>query len=83
MRAYINFNGSLSDPIYVDNGVKQGDIPAPILFSILFAFVLFYAFRKYDVGVFFRSRTSGKMLNPRRFNAPTKVLIVLIRELCK
>ena len=34
MKARVTFNGQLSDEIPVDNGVKQGDIPAPTLFSI-------------------------------------------------
>ena len=33
MKAYVNFNGSLSEPVSIDNGVKQEDIPAPTLFS--------------------------------------------------
>ena len=32
----VNVNGSLSEPGSVDNGVKQGDIPAPTLLSIYF-----------------------------------------------
>ena len=43
MKATVNLNGSLSEPIPVDNGVKQGDIPAPTLFSINFAVMLLYA----------------------------------------
>ena len=81
MKAYVNFNGSLSEPIAVDNGVKQGDIPAPTLFSIFFATMLSYAFKDCEVGVFLRFRTSGKVFNLRRFNASTKVLLELIREL--
>ena len=65
-KADINFNGSLSDAIYVDNGVKQGDILAPTLFSIYFS-TMSYAFRNCDVGVFLRFRTSSKVFNLRRF----------------
>ena len=81
MKAYVNFNGSLSEPISVDNGVKQGDIPAPTLFSIFFATMLCYAFKDCDVGVFLRFRTSGKVFNLRRFSASSKVFSDLIREL--
>ena len=35
MMAQVNFNGKLSEKFSVDNGVKQGDIPAPTLFSML------------------------------------------------
>ena len=41
MKARMNVNGSLSEPILVDNGVKQGDTPAPTLFSIYFAVMHF------------------------------------------
>ena len=40
MKPRVAFNGRLSDEISVDNGVKQGDIPAPTLFSIYFAVLL-------------------------------------------
>ena len=43
MKVRVNFNGSLSEPISIDNGVKQGDIPAPTLFSIYCAVTLAYA----------------------------------------
>ena len=81
MKGRFNFNGSLSDPIAIDNGVKQGDIPAPILFSIYFAMALIYAFKNCDLGVYIRFITSGKVFNIRRFGAKTKVFEALIREL--
>ena len=53
MKVRVNLNGSLSEPIPVDNGVKQGDIPAPTLFSIYFAVMLSYAFQDCDIGYSF------------------------------
>ena len=81
MKAQVAFNGRLSDEISIDNDVKQGDIPAPTLFSIYFAVLLGYAFSGCDVGVLLRFRTSGKVFNLRRFNAKLKVFHDLIREL--
>ena len=81
MKARVNFNGSLSEPVPVDNGVKQGDIPAPTLFSIYFAVMLEYAFKDCDVGVYIRFRTSGKVFNLRRFNSKSKTFQALVREL--
>ena len=81
MKAQLNFNGSLSDPIPVDNGVKQGDIPAPTLFSIYFAVVLLHAFGSCDIGIFIRYRTTGKLFDLRRFNAKSKTFSVLVRDL--
>lgn len=40
MKAQVTFNGQLSNEIPIDNGVKQGDIPTPTLFSIFFAVLL-------------------------------------------
>jgi hypothetical protein len=81
MKARVNFNGSLSEPVPVDNGVKQGDIPAPTLFSIYFAVMLEFAFKNCDIGVYIRFRTSGKVFNLRRFNSKSKTFQILVREL--
>ena len=80
MKAQVNFNGSLSNPIAVDNGVKQGDIPAPTLFSIYFAVALGYAFQDCDRAVYIRFRTTGKVFNLRRFSAKSKTFQALVRE---
>ena len=72
MKARVNINVSLSEPIPVDNGVKQGDIPAPTLFSFYFTVMLSYVFR---------FRTSGKVFNLRRFNSKSKTFQCLVREL--
>ncbi|XP_029656159.1 uncharacterized protein LOC115230065 [Octopus sinensis] len=34
MKVRANVGGTLSDPISLENGVKQGDIPAPTLFAM-------------------------------------------------
>ena len=81
MKARVNVNGSLSESIPVDNSVKQGDIPAPTLFSIYFAVILSYAFHDCDIGVFIRFRTSGKVFNLRRFNTKSKTFQSLVQEL--
>jgi hypothetical protein len=81
MKARVTFNGSLSDEICIDNGVKQGDIPAPTLFSIYFSVVLAYAFQDCDIGIQLRFRTTGKVFNLRRFKARSKTFQLLVREL--
>ena len=81
MKAWVNVSGELTDPIDVENGVKQGDILGSTLFSIYFAMVLLDAFKDCDQGMHIRCRTSGKLFNLRRFNAPTKVMISLIWDL--
>ena len=81
MKARVTFNGQLSEEISIDNGVKQGDIPAPTLFSIYFAVLLTHAFEDVDVGILLRFRTSGKVFNLRRLNTKSQVFQSLIREL--
>ena len=74
-------SGQLSDELAVDNGVKQGDIPATTLFSILFAVLLSYAFQDYEKGVPLRFRTTGKVFNLRRFHSKSKTFEALAGEL--
>ena len=81
MSARLTFNGDLSTPISVENGVKQGDIPAPTLFSIFFAVMLTEAFKGCEVGVYLRFRTTGRMFDLRRLSAKSKVFTLIIREL--
>ena len=81
MKAQVNFNGSLSDPIPIDNGVKQGDILAPTLFSIYFAVAFNYAFKDCDTGVYMHFRTTDNVFKITRFRAKTLVVDNLVREL--
>ena len=69
MKVRVNVNGSLIAPDSVDNGVKQGDIPAPTLFSIYFSAMLEHAFKDFDIVIYIRFRTLGKVFNLRRFNS--------------
>ena len=81
MKARVNVNGSLSEPIPFQNGVKQGDIPAPTLLSICLAVMLSYAFQDCDIGVYIRFRTSSKVLNLRCFNTQSRTFQSLVRKL--
>ena len=81
MKAQVNFNGQLSEQISVDNGVKQGDIPAPTLFSIYYSAMLWFAFLDYNLGVMIRFHTTGKVFGLRRFNAKSKTSDCLVRKL--
>ena len=79
MKARFHFNGSLSELIAIDNGVKQGDISAPTLFSTYFV-VTDNAFRDRDAGVFIRFRTTGKVFSFALFYAISRNLQTLVRE---
>ena len=80
MKVWVCSSGDLSEPIQVENGVKQGDIPAPTLFAVYFAIVFMVAFKDKDVpSVFIRYRTSGQLVNLKRLKF--KALITAIRDL--
>ena len=81
MKARFAFNGTLSQEIAVDNGVKQGDILAPTLFSIYLAMLLSYTFKDCGAGVALKFRTNGKVFNLGRLNTKSKSFECLIREL--
>ena len=81
MKGRVTVNGSLSEEIPIENGVKQGDIQAPTLFSIFFATLLMHAFQDCEKGVYLRFRTSGSVFDLRRLSAKSKTFMALIREL--
>ena len=81
MKARVTFSSQLSGEIAIDNGVKQGDIPAPTLFSIFFAVLLTHAFKDCDQGIPLRFTTLGKVFNLRRFSTKSEIFVELIREL--
>ena len=58
-----------SEPFPVTNGVKQGCVMAPTLFSMMFSAMLTDAFQDVDVGFSIRYRFNGKLLNLRRLQA--------------
>ena len=80
MKAQVQDNGETSEPFPVSNGVKQGCVLAPTLFSLMFSAMLTGAFRDGDVGIDLRYRTDGKLFNLRRLQAKTKVKTDIIRD---
>ena len=75
-------SGELSEPITVENGVKQGDIPAPTLFAIYFYIVFLIAFGDNEApAVYIRYRTTNKLFALKRFKYESKLTIIAIRDL--
>ena len=81
MKARVSFKGTLSEEISINNGVKQGDISAPMLFNIYFAIVFLVAFYENSDGIYIRYRTPGSVFNVRRLLSQRKVSSSLVREL--
>ena len=79
----VRLNGDLSEPFPISNGVKQGCVLAPTLFSIFFSMMLKQATEDLDddEGVYIRYRLDGSLFNLRRLQAHTKMQERLIQDL--
>lgn len=82
-RGQVRLNGNLSEPFPIINGVKQGCVLAPTLFSIFFSTMLKQATEDLDddEAVYIRYRLDGSLFNLRRLHAHTKTLEQMIRDL--
>ncbi|KAK3526521.1 hypothetical protein QTP70_030682 [Hemibagrus guttatus] len=81
MKANVSVGGETSETFDVTNGVKQGCVLAPTLFSILLSAMLEEAFQGMKEGVYIQSRPDADLFNTTHFKARTKSTLVLIREL--
>ena len=81
MLARVQDSGETSQAFPVTNGVKQGCVLAPTLFSIMFSAMLSDAFSGSETGINIRYRTNGSIFNLRRLHAKTKVKNDTINEL--
>ena len=81
MRATVQYEGTISEPVDVKSGVKQGCVLAPTLFSIFFSMVLKHAYGTSTEGVYLHTRSDGKLFNLARLRVKTKIREVLIRDL--
>ena len=79
----IRLNSDLSQTFPIINGVKQGCVLAPTLFTIFFSMMLKQATEDLDDedAVYIRYRLDGSLFNLRRLQAHTKTLEQLIRDL--
>ena len=81
MQASVRDDGKTSKPFPVTNGVKQGCVLAPTLFSMYFTAMLSDAFREDDdVGIKFHSRIDGGFYKPQRLKTHRKVLVDFLRD---
>ena len=70
-----------SEPVEVTNGVKQGCVMAPTLFSMMFSAMLMDAFQDSDTGFSIRYCFDGNIFNHRRLQVKTKVQTDVLDEL--
>ena len=81
MMANFSVGGEVSESFGVTNGVKQGCVLAPMLFSIFLSAMLDEAFRDMRDGVYIQSRQSADLFNVAHFRAKTMTTRILMREL--
>ena len=81
MMANVNVGGKVSESFSVTNGVKQGRVLAPTLFSIFLSAMLDEAFRDMGDDVYIQSRQSAELLNVAHFRTKTTTTWILMREL--
>ena len=81
MQACVQNDGEYSEPFPVTNGVKQGCVMAPTLFSVMFSAMLTDAFQDVDAGFPIRYRFDGKLLKLRRLQAKSKVQTDVVDKL--
>ena len=67
--------------VHVKNGVKQGSVLAPTLFSIFLSAMLDEAFRDTGDGIYIQSRQSADLFNVAHFRAKTNTTRILMKEL--
>nr|VZI24094.1 unnamed protein product [Spirometra erinaceieuropaei] len=73
MMARVTDNGAVSEAFAVTNGVKQGCVLAPTLFSLMFSAMLMDAYRDERPGIRIAYRTDGHLLNQRRMHFQSRV----------
>ena len=75
-------NGEYSDEFAVTNGVKQGCVLAPTLFSMMFSAILIDAYKDTSYGVDLKYRfNGGGLFNQARLKAKTKVESISVSDL--
>ena len=77
----VSAGGEASESFSVKNGVKQGCVLAPTLFSIFLSVMLDEAFRDMGDGVSIQFRHSSELFNVAHFSAKTKTTWILMKEL--
>ena len=66
MQARVQNDGEYSEPFPVTNGVKQGCVMAPTLFSMMFSAMLTVAFQDVDAGFPIKYRFDGKLTESKK-----------------
>ncbi|BHF59115.1 hypothetical protein SprV_0100207000 [Sparganum proliferum] len=78
--ARVTDNGAVSEAFAVTNGVKQGCVLAPTLFSHMFTAMQLDAYRDERPGIRVAYRTDGQLLNHQKTYFQTRVSTTAVHE---
>ncbi|VDL94504.1 unnamed protein product [Schistocephalus solidus] len=81
MTARVTDNGTVSEAFAVTNGVKQGCVLAPTLFSLMFSAMLMNASCDEQLGIHIAYRTDGHLLKSWRMQSSTHVSTTTVHDL--
>nr|VZI01579.1 unnamed protein product [Spirometra erinaceieuropaei] len=81
MMARVTDNGAVSEAFAVTNGVKQGCVLAPTLFTLMFSAMLMDAYRDERPGIRIAYRTDGHLLNQRQMHFQSRVSTTTVHVL--
>nr|VZI40289.1 unnamed protein product [Spirometra erinaceieuropaei] len=81
MMARVMDNGAASEAFAVTNGVKQGCVLTPTLFSLMFSAMLMDTYRDEPPGIRIAYRTDGHLLNQRRMHFQSRVSPTTVHQL--
>nr|VZI26705.1 unnamed protein product [Spirometra erinaceieuropaei] len=81
MMERVTNNGALSEAFAVTNGVEQGCVLAPSLFSLMFSAMLLDTHRDERRGIRIAYRTDGQLTNHRRMHFQSHVFAAAVHEL--
>ena len=77
----VRSGGEVADTFTIRNGVKQGRVLAPTLFSIFLSAMLEEAFRDMGDGINIQTRQNADLFTVTHFRAKTKTTNIRVREL--
>nr|VZI15423.1 unnamed protein product [Spirometra erinaceieuropaei] len=81
MIARVTDNGAVSEALAVTNGVKQGCVLTPTLFSLMLSAMLLDAYRDERPGIRIAYRMDGHLLNQRRIHFQSRVSTITVHEI--
>ena len=77
----VQHDGNLFKLFLILNGVNQGCVLEPKLFGIFFSLLLKQAFGKAEESIYLHTRIDGKLFNPSRLKAKSKVKKIIIKDM--